>query len=75
MVPEGRCPRGRLAGRRRRPTTEAGSAVEGTWTIDAETGDFDFETATGTFAGFRVNEELAGIGADTAVGRTGAVTG
>ncbi|MET0914333.1 MAG: YceI family protein [Acidimicrobiales bacterium] len=57
------------------PTTEVGSAIEGTWIIDAETGDFDFETATGTFAGFRVNEELAGIGAATAVGRTGDVTG
>ncbi|MET0149422.1 MAG: YceI family protein [Acidimicrobiales bacterium] len=57
------------------PTTEVGSAIAGTWTIDAETGDFDFETATGTFAGFRVNEELAGIGAATAVGRTGDVTG
>lgn len=57
------------------PTTEVGSAIEGTWTIDTETGDFDFETATGTFAGFRVNEELAGIGAATAVGRTGDVTG
>jgi polyisoprenoid-binding protein YceI len=56
-------------------TTEAGSAIEGTWTIDAQTGDFDFETATGTFAGFRVDEELAGIGAATAVGRTGDVTG
>ena len=56
-------------------TSDAGSAIEGTWTIDAQTGDFDFETATGTFAGFRVDEELAGIGASTAVGRTGDVTG
>ncbi|HEY5888697.1 MAG TPA: YceI family protein [Acidimicrobiales bacterium] len=55
--------------------TTAASGVEGTWTIDAETGAFDFETATGTFAGFRVDEELAGIGASTAVGRTGDVTG
>ena len=56
-------------------TTEAPSAVEGTWTIDTESGDFDFESATGTFAGFRVQEELAGIGAATAVGRTGDVSG
>jgi polyisoprenoid-binding protein YceI len=56
-------------------TTAAGSAIDGTWTIDTESGDFDFETATGTFAGFRVDEELAGIGAATAVGRTGEVTG
>ncbi len=59
-------------------TTTAGdgaSAVEGTWDIDTTSGDFDFESATGTFAGFRVQEELAGIGAATAVGRTGDVSG
>ena len=30
---------------------------------------------TGTFAGFRVNESLVGIGAATAVGRSSAVDG
>ena len=57
--------------------TEAGGppVVEGTWTIDGETGEFDFESATGTFAGFRIEEQLAGVGAATAVGRTGEVTG
>jgi len=55
--------------------TDPASAIDGTWTIDTETGNFNFETATGTFAGFRVDEELAGIGAATAVGRTGDVTG
>jgi polyisoprenoid-binding protein YceI len=49
--------------------------IEGTWSVDTETGAFDFESATGTFAGFRIQEELAGIGAATAVGRTGDVTG
>jgi polyisoprenoid-binding protein YceI len=49
--------------------------VSGTWTVDAETGEFDFESATGTFAGFRIQEELASIGSTTAVGRTGDVTG
>ena len=53
----------------------AASAIEGTWTVDTETGAFDFESATGTFAGFRVQEELAAIGSSTAVGRTGDVTG
>jgi polyisoprenoid-binding protein YceI len=53
----------------------AASAIEGTWTVDTETGTFDFESATGTFAGFRVQEELAAIGSSTAVGRTGDVTG
>ncbi len=51
------------------------TGIEGTWSVDTETGAFDFESATGTFAGFRVDEELAGIGAATAVGRTGDVTG
>ena len=40
-------------------TSEAAtSAIEGTWTVDTETGAFDFESATGTFAGFRVQEAL-----------------
>ena len=56
-------------------TTAVGSAIEGIWTIDTETGDFDFASATGTFAGFRVEEELSSIGSNTAVGRTGDVTG
>ncbi|HET9666686.1 MAG TPA: YceI family protein [Desertimonas sp.] len=49
--------------------------VDGNWTVDTETGEFDYEGATGTFAGFRIQEELASIGSATAVGRTGAVTG
>lgn len=58
------------------PSTAAPSTdLSGTWTVDTTTGEFDFESATGTFAGFRVREELAGIGAAEAVGRTGDVTG
>lgn len=53
----------------------AAGPVEGAWTVDTETGDFDWDTATGTYAGFRVEEELANIGSATAVGRTGEVTG
>jgi len=49
--------------------------IDGTWTVDNRTGEFDFESATGTFAGFRVQEQLSGIGSTTAVGRTGDVTG
>jgi polyisoprenoid-binding protein YceI len=58
-------------------TTDGAAAdgIDGTWTVDAETGEFDFESATGTFAGFRIQEELASIGSTTAVGRTGDVTG
>ena len=53
---------------------EAFSAVAGTWTVDTAIGDFDYEQATGSFAGFRVDEELT-IGEVTAVGRTGEVSG
>ena len=49
--------------------------LDGTWAVDAETGEFTLEEATGSFAGFRVDEELASVGAFTAVGRTGDVSG
>lgn len=52
-----------------------GGSVEGTWAVDTSIGTFDFESATGSFVGFRVEEELASIGSTTAVGRTGDVTG
>ena len=52
----------------------SGGPANGTWTVDDEFGDFDFETASGSFAGFRVEEELT-VGEVTAVGRTGGVTG
>src|ERR687898_3355555 len=45
--------------------------IDGSWVVDTETGEFDFESATGTFAGFRIQEELAAIGSTTAVGRGG----
>lgn len=48
--------------------------IDGEWIIDDEIGEFDFETASGSFAGFRVAEELT-IGEVTAVGRSGGITG
>lgn len=51
------------------------TALPGTWTVDTSTGSFDFDQASGTFAGFRVAEQLSNIGAATAVGRTGSVSG
>ena len=61
------------------PATDAPAVtvagVDGSWEVDAETGTFTLEDATGSFVGFRVNEELARIGDFTAVGRTGAVSG
>jgi polyisoprenoid-binding protein YceI len=56
-------------------SAETDGGVEGDWTVDTETGEFDYDSATGTFAGFRVEEELSSIGSTTAVGRTGDVTG
>ena len=50
--------------------------VEGAWVVDTSQGTFDFsETATGTYVGFRVNEEHTILGSITAVGRTPDVSG
>jgi polyisoprenoid-binding protein YceI len=46
-------------------STAGGAGLEGTWTVDA----------SGSFVGYRVQEQLVGIGANTAVGRTSSVTG
>jgi polyisoprenoid-binding protein YceI len=51
----------------------APSDVDGTWAVDTTVGSFD--DFSGTWAGYRVDEELAGIGAQTAVGRTPNVSG
>ena len=51
------------------------TAVSGTWTVDTSIGEFSYEDSTGTFVGFRIEEELSSIGSTTAVGRTPAVTG
>ncbi|MFL5726759.1 MAG: YceI family protein [Chloroflexota bacterium] len=55
-------------------SAEVGGAVfDGTWNVDSSIGSFsDF---SGSFVGYRVQEELANIGAATAVGRTPNVTG
>ena len=50
-------------------------SLDGIWEVDATSGTFTLDDATGSFAGFRVEEELARIGAFTAVGRTGDVSG
>jgi polyisoprenoid-binding protein YceI len=52
-------------------TTTGG--LDGTWNVDPSIGSFsDF---SGSFVGYRVEEELANVGAATAVGRTPDVTG
>jgi polyisoprenoid-binding protein YceI len=58
-----------------RSTTIAPEGVDGTWTVDTSIGEFSFQDATSSFVGFRVVEELQGIGAVDAVGRTPDVTG
>ena len=47
--------------------------IDGTWNVDTSIGSFaDF---TDSFVGYRVQEQLASIGGNTAVGRTPAVSG
>lgn len=49
--------------------------LTGTWSVDTSIGEFSFADSTGTFVGFRVQEELSSIGSTTAVGRTPEVSG
>jgi polyisoprenoid-binding protein YceI len=53
--------------------TDGGGAIDGSWAVDTSLGSFD--DFSGTWAGYRVEEELASIGSTTAVGRTPDVTG
>ncbi len=49
------------------------TSLSGTWKVDDSIGSFDdFSSA---FVGYRVKEEIAGVGAKTATGRTPDVTG
>jgi polyisoprenoid-binding protein YceI len=58
------------------PTDES-TGLDGTWTVDTSIGSFDVdaEDYSSAWLGYRVNEELAGIGAKTAFGRTPEVSG
>jgi polyisoprenoid-binding protein YceI len=49
------------------------SGIGGTWTVDPTVGSFD--DFSSSFVGYRVQEELASVGATEAVGRTPDVTG
>lgn len=51
--------------------------LDGTWTVDPTLGSFDYDAGdfTGSWVGYRVQEELAGVGGTEAVGRTPRVTG
>lgn len=48
--------------------------LDGRWVVDRSR-EFDREEGRGTFAGYRVQEELSGVGRSTAVGRTPDVAG
>jgi len=49
------------------------TGVDGTWTVNTSIGSFaDF---SGSFVGYRVQEQLASVGGNTAVGRTPSVSG
>lgn len=49
------------------------TSFDGSWTLDTSIGSVD--DGTSTFAGYRIDEELGGIGTNTAVGRTQNVQG
>lgn len=58
------------------PSSTGGGATgsaDGTWVVDAMSGSL--EDGTSSFAGYRIDEELGGIGTNTAVGRTQDVEG
>jgi len=51
----------------------ASGGIDGTWNVDTSIGSIS--DSTSSFVGYRVQEELASIGASTAVGRTPNVSG
>lgn len=56
-------------------TADDATADEGRWVVDTTVGTFSVTESTGTFVGVRVDEELATVGATTAVIRTPEVAG
>ncbi|HEY6570069.1 MAG TPA: YceI family protein [Candidatus Limnocylindrales bacterium] len=52
-------------------TAATSDGIAGAWAVDTSVGSGE----SGTFVGYRVNEQLATVGAATAVGRTTGVTG
>lgn len=53
------------------------AGLDGTWTVDPSIGSFDYAANdfSGSWVGYRVQEELVGIGGTVAVGRTPDVSG
>lgn len=58
-------------------TASGTSQLDGVWSIDPSIGAFDYGAGvfSGSWAGYRVQEELVGVGGATAVGRTPGITG
>ena len=54
-------------------SADGATTLDGAWNVDPSIGSFD--DFSGTYAGYRMEEQLAGVGATTAVGRTPDVTG
>jgi hypothetical protein len=54
---------------------DGADTADGTWTVDTDLEPFDLATSSGSFIGYRIDEELANVGATQAVGRTPAVSG
>lgn len=55
------------------PESSAAVNLDGVWSVDTTLGSY--EDFTSSWAGYRVGEELSGIGTTDAVGRTAAVSG
>jgi polyisoprenoid-binding protein YceI len=55
----------------------AAAGLDGTWTIDRSIGSFDYDAGdfSGSWVGYRAQEELVGVGGTEAVGRTPSVDG
>ncbi len=55
----------------------AAAGLDGTWTIDHSIGSYDYAASdfSGSWAGYRAQEELVGVGGTTAVGRTPGIDG
>ncbi len=58
-------------------TVPPAGSLDGTWSVDPSIGSFDYAAGdfSGSWVGYRVQEELAGVGGQEAVGRTPSVTG
>lgn len=52
-------------------------SLDGTWSVDPDLGSFDYAAGdfSGSWVGYRVQEELVGVGGTVGVGRTPRVTG